>query len=106
VDVAPLVEQDPLGTNPFYLIVSTSLSGYMVVIVLGQVWAGARLRTRDAAVEIVARPALLNVPSAGLHCRAACCPAFWQGVHSVYFGAGGFEAMRSVVYFGGAGAGR
>lgn len=33
-------------------------------------------------------------------------PTFWQGVHNSWFGAGGYEAMRSIIYFDGANAGR
>jgi hypothetical protein len=47
-----------------------------------------------------------NLPSAGGAVAAGFLPAFWQGVHGVWVGAGAFEAMRSVLYFDGAQAGR
>lgn len=48
----------------------------------------------------------LNFPSAGGAAPAAMLPPFWQFMHEVYFGAGAYEAMRSIVYFGGNGAAR
>lgn len=48
----------------------------------------------------------LNFPSSGGSSPASMLPTFWQGVHNSWFGAGGYEAMRSIIYFDGAGAGR
>ncbi len=48
----------------------------------------------------------LNFPSAGGAAPAAMLPPFWQFIHEFYFGAGAYEAMRSIVYFGGNGAAR
>ncbi|GAB92668.1 ABC transporter permease [Gordonia rhizosphera] len=47
----------------------------------------------------------LNFPSAGGAIPASMLPGFWQGVHSVWFGAAALEAMRSIVYFDGAALG-
>lgn len=46
-----------------------------------------------------------NLPSAGGALAAGFLPPFWQGVHGFWVGAGGFEAMRSILYFDGAQAG-
>ncbi len=54
VDVAPLAPEDPLGTNLFYLLVFSSLAGYMVVIVAGQVMPGSRLAVRYGIVGAAA----------------------------------------------------
>lgn len=48
----------------------------------------------------------LNFPSGGGSSPASMLPAFWQFVHSGWFGSGAFEAIRSIVYFDGAQAGR
>lgn len=61
VDVAPLTTADPLGTDLFYLLVYTSLGGYLVIIVLTQVMPSARLRVRFgvALAASIAAPALV-----------------------------------------------
>lgn len=48
----------------------------------------------------------LNFTSAGGAGPAAMLPPFWQFVHGFSFGAGAYESFRSLVYFGGNGAGR
>lgn len=48
----------------------------------------------------------LNFPSSGGSSPVSMLPTFWQGVHNSWFGAGGYEAMRSIIYFDGANAGR
>jgi len=61
IDVAPLDSQDPLGSNLFSLLTYTSLSAYLVIIVLMQVLPGAKLRIRYAAVGVAAIVAPLMV---------------------------------------------
>lgn len=61
VEVAPLDEKDPLGTNLFYLMTYTSLAAYLVIIVLMQVQPRARLRYRYVAVTGAALTAPLIV---------------------------------------------
>ncbi len=61
VDVAPLAKEDPLGTNLFYLLVFSSLAGYMIVIVAGQLMPGARLSVRYGLVGAAALLAPLVV---------------------------------------------
>lgn len=48
----------------------------------------------------------INLPSSGGASPAAMLPGFWQGVHDVWIGAGGLEAMRSILAFDGAQVGR
>ncbi|UFS58193.1 hypothetical protein [Subtercola endophyticus] len=48
----------------------------------------------------------LNFPSAGGSVPMSMLPPFWQVVHNTWVGAGGLEAMRSILYFDGAQAGR
>ncbi len=163
VDVAPLTAEDTLGTDLFYLLIYTSLGGYLVIIVLMQVAPKTTIGTRFsvAVIAAVVVPLIvfglssifvgdygasfgtisavlgvaamyvftvsslaillqqflgnavtfgvmafivfLNFPSAGGAVPASMLPTFWQGVHAVYFGAGAFEAFRSLVYFGGHG---
>ncbi|MGQ7296973.1 hypothetical protein [Quadrisphaera sp. KR29] len=46
-----------------------------------------------------------NLPSSGGTAPVSMLPSFWQMVHQVWVGAGGYEAMRSTLYFAGAGTG-
>lgn len=48
----------------------------------------------------------LNFPSSGGSVPESMLPPFWQVVHNGWIGSGAFEAMRSVVFFDGAGGGR
>jgi len=48
----------------------------------------------------------LNFPSSGGSIPESMLPPFWQVVHNGWIGSGAFEAMRSVLYFDGAQAGR
>jgi len=57
-----------------------------------------------ATFGIMAFVVFLNFPSAGGAAPAALLPPFWQWMHEGYFGAGAFEAFRSIVYFDGNGA--
>lgn len=50
VDVAPLSKKDSVGTSLFYLLVYSSLAGYLVIIVLMQVAPKAKLATRFAVI--------------------------------------------------------
>ncbi|QHC54474.1 hypothetical protein EV639_10941 [Rathayibacter tanaceti] len=48
----------------------------------------------------------LNFPSAGASTPESMLPPFWQVVHNGWLGSGGFEAMRGILFFDGAGIGR
>jgi len=48
----------------------------------------------------------LNFPSSGGSAPESMLPPFWQVVHNGWVGSGGFEAMRSVLFFDGAQADR
>ncbi|NRG41033.1 hypothetical protein HRK28_08860 [Rathayibacter sp. VKM Ac-2835] len=48
----------------------------------------------------------LNFPSAGGSSPESMLPPFWQVVHNGWLGSGGFEAMRGILFFDGAGIGR
>lgn len=48
----------------------------------------------------------LSFPSAGGSTPESMLPPFWQVVHNGWLGSGGFEAMRSILYFDGASVGR
>jgi len=48
----------------------------------------------------------LNFPSSGGSVPESMLPPFWQVVHNGWIGSGAFEAMRSVMFFDGAGGGR
>ncbi|MGQ7296974.1 ABC transporter permease [Quadrisphaera sp. KR29] len=61
---------------------------------------------RMATVGVMALIVMLNFPGSGGSIPAGMLPPFWQGLHSVYFGAGALEAFRSIIYFDGAGIGR
>lgn len=60
VDVAPLSKEDSVGTSLFYLLVYSSLAGYLVIIVLMQVAPKAKLVTRFAVIgaSAIAAPIL------------------------------------------------
>lgn len=60
VDVAPLSKEDSVGTSLFYLLVYSSLAGYLVIIVLMQVAPKAKLATRFAVIgaSAIAAPIL------------------------------------------------
>ena len=53
-DVAPLADEDGLGTNLFYLLVYTSLAGYMVVIASATILPGAGIGTKYGIVAVAA----------------------------------------------------
>ncbi|MET7403212.1 hypothetical protein ABZS66_58005 [Dactylosporangium sp. NPDC005572] len=59
-DVAPLAGKDSLGTALFYLLIVLSLGGYLVIVVIHQVWPAAGLRVKfvAAAATAVAAPVL------------------------------------------------
>ncbi|MDQ6791812.1 MAG: hypothetical protein M3075_14380 [Candidatus Dormibacteraeota bacterium] len=48
---------------------------------------------------------LLNFPSAGGAFPAVMLPAFWRFLNGLWIGAAGFNAIQSVLYFGGQGVG-
>lgn len=59
-----------------------------------------------AVIVVMALVVFVNLPSSGGPMPASMLPEFWQWVHSFWFGAGAMESFRSVIYFGGAQAGR
>lgn len=48
----------------------------------------------------------LNFPAAGGSVPESMLPPFWQVIHNSWLGPGAFEAMRSILFFGGVDAGR
>jgi hypothetical protein len=48
---------------------------------------------------------LLNFPSAGVSVQAPMLPAFWHVLNRFWIGASASDAFRSILYFGGQGAG-
>lgn len=84
-----------LGVNALYVF-TVGCAAILIEQLLG----------KAATFGIMAFVVFINFPSAGGAGPAAMLPGFWQGVHEVYFGAGAMEAFRSIVYFGGNGAGR
>lgn len=57
VDVAPLAAKDPLGTNLFYLLIFSSIGGYLVIITISEVWGkSGRARLIGAAITAVVTP--------------------------------------------------
>ncbi|MDG3010381.1 ABC transporter permease [Rhodococcus sp. D2-41] len=60
----------------------------------------------QAAIFLVMTFAIfLNFPSAGGAIPTGFMPPFWEWLHNFWIGSGVVQAMRSVVYFGGAGVG-
>ncbi|EGX57326.1 hypothetical protein SZN_23326 [Streptomyces zinciresistens K42] len=164
-DVSPLPRGDSTGTGIFYLLIVSSMAGYLTSTILTQAAAHLRLRTKYAVVAgaavagpliafaigsaflgtyglgaggvaqllgvlaaytflcgalgllshqllganammlVMALVVFLNFPSAGGAIPVGMLPDFWQWVHSVWFGSGALEALRSIVYFDGHGAG-
>ncbi|NRG41032.1 ABC transporter permease [Rathayibacter sp. VKM Ac-2835] len=84
-----------LGVNALYVF-TVGCAAILIEQFLGKV----------ATFGIMGFVVFLNFPSAGGAGSAAMLPDFWQGVHSVYFGAGALESFRSIVYFDGNGAAR
>lgn len=84
-----------LGVNALYVF-TVGCAAILVEQLLG----------KFATFGIMGFIVFLNFPSAGGAGPAAMLPDFWQGMHSVYFGAGAMEAFRSIVYFDGNGAAR
>lgn len=54
VDVAPLTADDELGTDLFYLLIYSSLAGYLVIVAMVQVWPDASLVVRFVAAAVTA----------------------------------------------------
>ncbi len=80
-------------------VVYTLTIGLLSTLVYRGVGVGGVLLVMIVAVAF-------NFPSAGGSVPESMLPPFWQGVHSVWVGSGALEAMRSLLYFDGAGAGR
>ncbi|GAA0431147.1 hypothetical protein [Leifsonia naganoensis] len=60
VDVAPLAKQDPLGSNLLYLLIFSSIGGYLVIITISELWGRSlRARLTGAAVAAVVTPPLV-----------------------------------------------
>lgn len=159
VDVAPLVPQDALGSGIFYILIYSTIGGFLALIVLTQLSAGVSLRRqlgvaaatavlvpttvfalssifldgfgldldqilaflavmtiyvfivtlvvvashqllgKASVLAVVPLTVFINFASAGGGVPESMLPAFWQAVHSVWFGSGAIEAGRAIVYF-------
>lgn len=65
-----------------------------------------QLLGQGAVLAVILLLVGLNFPSAGASVPESMLPPFWQVVHNGWLGAGGFEAMRSILFFDGASVGR
>lgn len=60
VDLAPLAKQDPLGSDLLYLLIFSSIGGYLVIITITELWGRSpRVRLIGAAVTAVVTPPLV-----------------------------------------------
>ncbi|WP_182346706.1 ABC transporter permease [Tomitella gaofuii] len=64
-----------------------------------------RLLGQAAIMAVMMVAIFLNFPSAGGAIAPSMLPAAWEAVHSFWIGSGAIQAMQSVIYFGGNGAG-